>query len=261
MTPVSDQDLHTFVDGQLSVERRLEVQRWLVENPEAQQRLADYQLLNDELSHSFESVLSEAIPARLMPDNLLAQHSQSRWQKVAVVAGFTVMGSVIGWLLNDQYRLQQSLAKAPQVIDLQMDLARPALVSHQVYTPEVVHPVEVRQDQQKHLLGWLSKRMKTSIKAPDLNSIGFGLMGGRLLPGDNAPAAQLMYENSSGQRLTLYLKKNPQADQQTGFRFMKSDGVNSFYWIDGELGYALTAPLDKEQLFDAAQQVYHQLSF
>ena len=76
--------------------------------------------------------------------------------------------------------------------------------AHRLYSVEVRHPVEVAADDEAHMSTWLSRRLGKSIKPPPLAGAGFRLVGGRLLPADGKPAAQFMYENAAGQRLTLY---------------------------------------------------------
>ncbi len=73
------------------------------------------------------------------------------------------------------------------------------------YVVEAVHPVEVRADGTPHLEQWLSRRVGRPVRAPDLQAQGFRLMGGRLLPAGDEPAAMLMYDDDrTGTRLTLY---------------------------------------------------------
>jgi anti-sigma factor RsiW len=129
-----------------------------------------------------------------------------------------------------------------------------------VYTPEVLHPVEVGADQEAHLVKWLSKRLDQPLKAPDLGGLGFRLVGGRLLPGGEKPAGQFMYENASGRRLTLYVSTDLAGNHETAFRFAQERGANVFYWVDGLLGYALVADMDRGPLLQAAETVYRQIS-
>ena len=81
------------------------------------------------------------------------------------------------------------------------------------------------------------------------------LIGGRLLPGETAAAAQLMYEDASGKRVTLYIGSNPQ-NQQTAFRLAKRGSVRTFYWLDGPFGYALAGDLEQDRLLHLARLVY-----
>ena len=138
-------------------------------------------------------------------------------------------------------------------------LAHRAALAHRVYAPEVRHPVEVGADQQEHLVAWLSKRLGTPLHPPRLAPLGYELVGGRLLPGDNGPVAQFMYTDASGQRLTLYVSSGQAGNRDTGFRYARDGGLSVFYWIDGSYGYALSGALGKAELSQIANAVYEQL--
>ena len=138
--------------------------------------------------------------------------------------------------------------------------ARRAAIAHVIYSPEVRHPVEVGADQEAHLVAWLSKKLGTPLKVPYLGNQGFQLVGGRLLPGERGPVAQYMYQDGRGQRLTLYVRVNPDESRETAFRFAQERGVGVFYWLDGKLGYALSGEVGKEDLLRIATAVYRQLN-
>jgi anti-sigma factor RsiW len=137
--------------------------------------------------------------------------------------------------------------------------ARDALAAHVLFVSEKRHPVEVPAAQEAHLVAWLSKRLDTPIQAPDLQSQGFSLLGGRLLPGGDAPLAQLMYESKAGERLTLTVKHAAQRTDQTGFGILEKNGTSVFYWIDQRYGYALSGNIGKPRLLAIAQAVEVQL--
>ena len=128
------------------------------------------------------------------------------------------------------------------------------------------HPVEVGADQEAHLTAWLSKRLGSQLKVPHLTAAGYELVGGRLLPGSNGPAAQFMYQDAHGQRLTLYVRTDKSSNQETAFRYAREEttgreeNIGVFYWIDGPFGYAPTGDLKKHELLRVAQLVYQQLN-
>jgi len=47
--------------------------------------------------------------------------------------------------------------------------------------------------------------------------------------------------------------------QETAFRYTQEQDLSVFYWIDGQLGYALSANLPKPELSKIASAVYAQL--
>ena len=168
--------------------------------------------------------------------------------------------AAVGWLALGGLRLATA---RPEGEDSRMDppgWARRAAVAHVVYTPEVRHPVEVGANEEAHLVAWLSKRLGTALRIPPLTPLGYALVGGRLLPGDQGPVAQFMYQDERGQRLTLYIRINAEHSRETAFRFARQGNVGMFYWIDRKLGYALSGEIDKDELLRVAGAVYQHLN-
>jgi anti-sigma factor RsiW len=126
-----------------------------------------------------------------------------------------------------------------------------------MFVAETVHPVEVAATQQAHLVQWLSKRVGHKLTTPDLSARGFALMGGRLLPTGSAAAAQFMYENSAGQRLTLYIRVSTSAD--TEFRFAQNGEIGAFSWVEDGLRFAMVGATGRDDLLALAEIVYRQL--
>ena len=245
---VTEVDLHAHVDGVLPAERAAEVDAYLAEHPGEAARLAAYREQNAALHREFDPVLDERPPHRLDAPRLYRARPLLRY--AAVVAWFA-LGGVIGWQLHAFTADRRAEATS---------WPRRAAIAHVVYSPEVRHPVEVGADQEAHLVAWLSKRLGTPLKVPHLGDLGYTLVGGRLLPGERGPVAQFMYQDSKGQRLTLYVRVNPDDSGETAFRFAQEHGVGVFYWLDRKLGYALSGEVEKGELLRIATAVYRQLN-
>jgi len=256
--PVAEADLLAYVDGQLPQARCAEVEAWLAARPEEAERIAAYRRQNEELRELFAPVLAEPVPARLAR----VTQARSKWRPHALAAGFLVVGLGVGILAGWQLHAM----RAP-LAGTGMGIAKNAAVAHATYSPEVRHPVEVGADQEAHLVAWLSKRLGTSVRAPKLDASGFSLVGGRLLPGDAKPAggpspvAQFMYQTQGGRRLTLYVRTEATSNRETAFRYALEGNVGVFYWIDRNVGYALSsADLSRDELLSVANSVYKQIN-
>ena len=250
--PVAERDLHAYVDGELPPDRHREVQAWLAEHPDAAAQVADYQRLNRGLNALFAPALSEPQPPL---------RSRGRWtrrladMRVAAAVAWLAAGGAVGWFVHDHLP-GQDLA----TVQLTQNLVRPAAFAHVVYSSEVAHPVEVTVAQEQHLIAWLSKRLKTSLRAPSLIDHGYQLMGGRLLPSTDRMAAQFMYQDARGQRITLYVRRGAWESETSAFRYSHDDGIGTFYWIEGPVGYALSGEIDRVQLLALAETIYQQLT-
>jgi anti-sigma factor RsiW len=246
MDDISEADLHAYVDGELDRHRRREVEAHLAHHPEAARRVAAWQAQKEGLHALFDGVLAEPLPPAL---EFACRRNREKRLWGAIAAGlWLALGVLVGWFARGESPTP-SLASLPQE----------AAVAHVVYAPEVMHPVEVGAAEEAHLEKWLSRRLNTPLKVPDLTATGFKLLGGRLLPATEGPAAQFMYQDAQGRRLTLYVRVLAAAAKETAFRYDHRDGVGVFYWVDGGLGFALSGELERPQLLAVAEAVYKQL--
>jgi anti-sigma factor RsiW len=78
-----------------------------------------------------------------------------------------------------------------------------------------------------------------------------------LLPGVAGPAALFMYENSSGQRFTIYCSRLDAG--RTAFRYDDSDGIGAVRWIESNYGWVVSGPKDKDRLKSIASAAYDQV--
>ena len=272
--PVTESDLHAWLDGELQAERRAQVDAWLQDHSEdaAQVRLwaADRELIRTRLA----GVLDEPIPPAL--EQVLWRKGSARaggagfgWQRWAAAFAVFALGGLLG--AGAMWRAQGG-ARPLAAITEPAWVGR-AAVAHAVYTPEVRHPVEVQANEEAHLAGWLTKRLAVPVKVFDLRAEGFELVGGRLLPDAAGPSAQLMYQaipeagasaaGTAPVRVTVYLRK-PDRDTPAAFRYERQGDLGLFYWIEGATaqggpcGYALVGPLPRERLFALAEAIYKQ---
>ncbi len=276
--PVSEEELHALVDRRLSDVQRQAIKARLAHDPESAATGLAWLQQRDALKALHAQVLSEPVPptlttaARQATD---ARQQLDQWWRWGGMAAGVLLAFGLGWLAHDQYGpgLGAHQASAPSAGSPGgvREFIRQAAVAHAVYAPEVRHPVEVAAAQQDHLVQWLSKRLAHPLKVPNLSAQGYELVGGRLLPGTEGARAQFMFQNTGGERITLYLGaiKNLAGDKpapagapdrrETAFSFSDDGPVPGFYWVDQGFGYALAGNLPREKLMAIAQAVYRQL--
>ena len=260
-TPVTEADLHAFADGLLPPARRADIEAYLSRHPQELQRVNDWRAQNIALKALLDPVLDEPLPLRL-------PMSKTRvvWPWRAIAAGVSIAFVSAGsawWLRGVADDRAVHLAGAPSAASAGgaplTGFAHRAAVAHVVFSPEVRRPVEVGADDEKGLVTWLTKRMGTEVRAPDLRALGYVLIGGRLLPGDKEPVAQFMYDDPKGQRLTLYVTRED-VGRETAFKFGQDGLVNVFYWVDKDMGYALSSSAGRQEMLRVAEAVYGQLN-
>jgi anti-sigma factor RsiW len=260
-TPVTEDDLHALVDGQLPAARASEVTEWLSQHPAEAARVLAWQGQRAQLRALHCEVLDEPVPQALL--DTLRPPRAFGWRQGLAAGALLGLGLALGWsghgVVNGRMAAQAAIVPG---------FVKEAAMAHVVYTPEKRHPVEVGANEQAHLVKWLSNRLGGELTLPSLAPQGFHLVGGRLLPGEaGQPRAQFMYENAAGERVTLYVSAvtaPPPEAAATAFRFASNGqgaaATQSFYWVDGRWGYALSAALPRATVATLADALYPQLS-
>jgi anti-sigma factor RsiW len=113
-------------------------------------------------------------------------------------------------------------------------------------------------------MSWLSNRIATQIDAPNLSAQGFTFVGGRLLPPASkdapGPAAQLMYENASAQRVTLYITA-ALPDKKEVWEFESRNGIEAYYWANNMVTCTVVGDLAEADLKAVGKKVFEQLTW
>ena len=97
--PVTEADLHAFVDGRLPAERQVEIAAYLAARPEDAQRLEAYRAHKRELHALFDPVLDEQPPQRLLKSARPRAVPQTPWylQRLAAGIAIAVISGATGW--------------------------------------------------------------------------------------------------------------------------------------------------------------------
>lgn len=266
---ITEDDLHGFVDGLLSQERTILVEQWLGEHPEDADKVQKWFEQNEAIQNLFTLPEEDLTDISYEDDEALImsmskkaeaeskpQKTGFNWRMVAAAFPMLIVGGIVGSLLTQQYM--------PEVTEMDsfayvQDLPEVSRASYSIYSGEKKHPVEVRSvDDKQHLIDWLGNRINKKLTPPDLNDKGFSLFGGRILPLEGKPSAMLMYEDAEGERLTLIIGQNKD-NADTSFSFAQKDGIQTFYWIDQEFGYAISGKMSRTQMEAIANEIYKQL--
>jgi anti-sigma factor RsiW len=244
---VTDDELHAYVDGVLPADRTAAVERYLAANPDAAARVTEWRALNSAIRQRWSEVADEPVPERLRLDNVVMRASGLR-RKVAVAAAIALfVGAAAGWFARDYVGVEDDRQVARALADA-------AIEAHRLYINEVRHPIEVRADE-AHLLPWLSRRVGSPVRAPDLNDEGLKLLGGRLLPGSRGPTALIMYEGTGGERVTITAAR-AMRDTQTAFKWRQSGEFGALAWFESGLAFVVAGPAERERLDRIARRVY-----
>jgi anti-sigma factor RsiW len=248
----SERDIHLALDGELPPDDRVGFDRWLDAHPDMQalaQRFGDNR---EQLKAGLDPILDEPVPERLSrmveASNTGSARGSHLWRYAAAAALFA-LGGLAGY-----FAAPQLSSNTPALVQM----ADSAIDAHNIYSNEKLHVVEVGADQRDHLQGWLSKRVGVKLVAPDLKNQGFELIGGRLLPSGRKTAAQFMYQDATGNRVSLYVTRD-ETGADTGYRVLEWNGSRAIYWLDGGYGCAVAGAAPEKLLSAIADATYSQL--
>ena len=110
--PVTEDELHAYVDGELPADRRAAVERWLADHPDDMARVAAWRAQAEAIRARYGAVASEPVPARFDLDRL-ARPSRS-WRAIAAAAAVAafLVGGIAGWMARG------ASAAAPNPVDI-----------------------------------------------------------------------------------------------------------------------------------------------
>jgi anti-sigma factor RsiW len=248
--PITEDDLHAYVDGVLEPEREAEVAIYLEGHPDMARRVAAFSDQRDLLRKALAPIADEPVPSQLNLSGMIEsrrRRSSPVWWAIAAMLMLSI-GGLGGWVMRGSLQSSNGGLAA---------LAQEAAYSYSVYAPDRVRPVEMRASDSAQLVQWVSNRLKQPVKLPDLTGSGYRLMGGRLIATSHGPAAMFMYDDDRGDRLVVLTR--PMASEQSAPMAPHSGGdVSGFAWADGGMGYSLVGQAAAESLRPIANEVRKQ---
>ncbi|WFU39038.1 anti-sigma factor [Bradyrhizobium sp. CB82] len=249
--PITEDDLHAYVDHVLESERQEEVADYLREHPDVAKRVAAFTGQRELLRTALAPIAEEPLPPELnlsrIIENRARRPSIARWAMAAML--FLSIGGLGGWAARG------ALEVAPGGL---VALAQEATASYNVYAPDRVRPVEIRASDSTQLVQWVSDRLHRPVKVPDLTTSGYRLMGGRLVATPRGPAAMFMYDDDRGSRIVMLTRPMSSADHDAPMTPRSQGNVGGFAWADDGVGYSLVGQAAPESLRPIANEVRRQ---
>ena len=257
---ITEELFSAYVDGEVTADQRRLIEEWLQHHPDDRERVLAWQADRDALTALYTPVLDEPAPAALKA-TVWRREAPPRWAMAAAAAGLWLTGALVGgggvWQWQQQQQAEQlAQQRALLAPGTAQGWVQRAAYAHRIYVAEPRHPVEVKA-QEEHLSRWLTRRIDIPVKLFDLQTQGFELVGGRLLPDGPGKSAQLMYQDAQQRRVTVYLRK-PEKGADAAFKFEQQGPLGMFYWVEEGAGYALVGELPKETLLALARAIYKQ---
>lgn len=249
--PITEDDLHAYVDDVLEPERRAEVGSYLSDHPDVARRVAGFADQRELLRAALKPIAHEPLPAELNLSRIVEsqrRRSAPAWWTIAAMLLLSV-GGFGGWIARGSLETSSSGLAA---------LAQEAAYSYNVYAPDRVRPVEIRASDAAQLVQWISGRLNRPVKVPDLASSGYRLMGGRLVATQHGPAAMFMYDDDHGSRVVVLTRPMSRADRNAPMTTQSNGSATGFAWADDGIGYGLVGEAPRDSLRSVANEVRRQ---
>jgi len=251
--PISEDDLHAYVDNMLPQSRNAEVESYLEQNPDLARRYREFARQRAAIRQVLDPIAREPVPPRLNLTHLVAMHRQpgrSHW-RMAAAAGFLLLfGGSLGWLMRGAASENHHGITA---------LANEATYAYMVFGPDQGRPVEIGSNEKAAFVSWLETRLSRPVSLPDLSGKGYRFLGGRIVATENGPAGLLMYASGHGDRIAILMR--PMAiDQNAPMARHTESGIEGYTWADDGMGYGLVGgPESAAQLHPVANEARRQL--
>src|SRR6266478_5710147 len=96
--PVTEDELHAYVDNELPAERRGDVEAWLATHPDDASRVQSWRAMAEALHARYDSVVDETVPKRLEIERLVQQPRKWLYGAVAATLAAFIVGGGVGWM-------------------------------------------------------------------------------------------------------------------------------------------------------------------
>lgn len=253
--PITEEDLHGFVDRVLAPAREAEISTYLDTHPDVAARVATYTQQRGMLRAALAPIAEEPLPPELDLARMIARRGRPRattWWSAAVAAVVLLcVGGAGGWSMRGFDASSRGGVAA---------VAQEAAENFAVYGSDHSHPVELRATDRAELVSWATKRLGRPVAVPDLAASGYRFMGGRIVATAHGPAAMFMYDDDRGTRLVMLARPMQQADRNAPMTPHAQAGINGYAWADNGLGYSLVGPAAPDTLHPIANEARRQLS-
>jgi anti-sigma factor RsiW len=226
-TPIPEDDLHAYIDGQLPPERRQAVAEALAADPALAARAAAFEADILRMRALFGPVAERPLPAAWL--DRIAAHTQARprlgaWRMA--LAACLVLGVLAGSAALLRPRGDTILQEAAAAYD--GALAPGTEISARAIPSALGLPVH----------------------APDLRRFGYQLAGIKLFRG---PAAGLTYRNAQNVALTIYVRKSA---GEPRFDLLRRGKLRVCIWQDDVVSAVMTGDMPAGEMMRIASTAY-----
>lgn len=276
---VPEEDLQAYVDGVLDPRRRSAVEAYLATNAREAARLAAYRAQNIGLHALFDPARKSdksPVPPQMAAlarqfDAELRDDREKHYRNRRFLGGYRALAASLALLLTagtaSWIALQQSGWNDAPLVTLTRQAAsdqpggdKPLQLASTAPQGGGEGQAGSAPEGTRQVVTWLAAQPgKAPTRLPDLEALGFRLVAERVITTKSGqPAAQLLYQDDEGQRVTLYMRAGGKAGK-TSFTFTRDGEAAQFFWQNSHMAYSLIGKMAQDQLLRIAEAVNRSL--
>jgi anti-sigma factor RsiW len=239
---MSSEDLAAYLDGEMTPQRRAEMVRHLENSPEDAARLEKWRRKDMALRIGLSQLAKageQDVIRRLRQHRGENYRPVRRWAQAAVVLLGIALGAGAWWLREEQ--------------NSNTELTYAAATAYLAGTATLV-PASNAADRDQ-LAENIAAHLGVRVAPPDLSKFGFKLAGGQLLSNSDHPAAQLIYVDARGRRISCFFKRID-TDRESNWEYGKAEGVPGIHRVGERLGWVVLGDLPVSELQQIAEATY-----
>jgi anti-sigma factor RsiW len=256
--PITDDDLHAFVDGALDPERQTFVAAYLAQNPQQQRRVDLWQRQRDLLREGLDSILTEPLPPELTMAHLLEQRRRNRFAWFAGHARIAALillafgiGASSGWFGRADLAVPTA-ATATGIAALKLETS----AAYRIFAPAPRTADDTAAPAHAHATTLaLAHAVGQGFTVPDLTAAGYTVARIDWLATMHGPAAVVMYRAADTQPLLLLVRKMDVPATSDRMTEDHHHGRSMFTWISHGVGFAVASASAPDRLHHIANQI------
>jgi len=228
--PPDEATLHAWVDGRLPPEHQAEITAWLRAHPDEAARVSAWKHDAQTLRTALAGADITTPNPNLSPARLRARWREKRRARLALAASVVLalgIGGTLGW---HGHALQTAPTPKPM---------SDALTAYRLFAEHEL-ALEFTATQQAQLQTWIHRHLGAAGIVPELTAQGWHLTGGRWLSTPEGAAVMLVYEDTQGERVGLYMRPRIPHVSATGER--RDGELLAQYWLKDNVAFALVGP-------------------